>query len=278
MYSLKQFLAEKLITVGGTPYPKFGHVVIMAGGGGSGKGFVKDKLLGIEGYTFDVDAIKSLVMKSDLLSKKVKAEFGYDIANFDLGNSDDVGKLHMIVGDILKTDKKKLAVLYTSILTAHPDRKPNLVFDVTMKSLKKMQDITTALRNIGYNPKNIHIVWVINDVEVAIKQNASRKRRVPVEILINTHRGVSNTMKDVLQMGDKISNYLDGDIVFSFNKVNVDTEYVTSGKGGGYMKDAQYFYIKRAGKPVTSLKSLSKDIRMKIHSYVPKEVSWEDGE
>ena len=50
-------LLEALITFGGQAYPKFGNVVIMAGGAGSGKGFVKDKLVGVEGFTFDVDAL-----------------------------------------------------------------------------------------------------------------------------------------------------------------------------------------------------------------------------
>ena len=46
-------LVEKLITFGNRAYPKFGTVVIMAGGAGSGKGFVKERLLGVEGFTFD---------------------------------------------------------------------------------------------------------------------------------------------------------------------------------------------------------------------------------
>ena len=41
-----EVLLEKLITFGGKAYPKFGNIVIMAGGAGSGKGFVKDKLVG----------------------------------------------------------------------------------------------------------------------------------------------------------------------------------------------------------------------------------------
>ena len=55
-YIEEQFdeLMEALITFGGKAYPKFGNVVIMAGGAGSGKGFVKDNLVGIEGFTFDV--------------------------------------------------------------------------------------------------------------------------------------------------------------------------------------------------------------------------------
>ena len=39
-------LTEKLITFANKAYPKFGNVIIMAGGAGSGKGFVKDKLVG----------------------------------------------------------------------------------------------------------------------------------------------------------------------------------------------------------------------------------------
>ena len=35
-------LQEALITFGGKPYPKFGNIVILAGGAGSGKGFIRD--------------------------------------------------------------------------------------------------------------------------------------------------------------------------------------------------------------------------------------------
>lgn len=62
MKSFKEYLTEeyelimeKLITFGGKAYPRSGNIVIMAGGAGSGKGFVKDRLIGLEGYTFDVD-------------------------------------------------------------------------------------------------------------------------------------------------------------------------------------------------------------------------------
>ncbi len=38
-------LSEALITFAGQAYPKFGNVIILAGGAGSGKGFIKDKLI-----------------------------------------------------------------------------------------------------------------------------------------------------------------------------------------------------------------------------------------
>lgn len=269
-------LLEKLITLGGQAYPKFGNVVIMAGGAGSGKGFVKDKLLGMEGVVFDVDALKTLASKTPAIQKKVKDELGVDIAKIasNLKNSENVSRLHEIIGDYLQLDDKRLKTLYTSILTTAPDRKPNLIFDVTLKDLRKLEKITRQVKGIGYEPKNIHIVWVVNDIEVAATQNAKRDRVVPHEILVNTHRGASNTMHDIVNMGTQLKKYMDGDIIFAFNKVGVDSELAKSKNGGSYVVDANYFYIKRAGKDVDSEKTLTKELRAKIKSYVPKDITW----
>lgn len=57
-------LMEKLITFGGEAYPKFGNIVLMAGGAGSGKGFVLSNLVGLEGKVFDVDELKTLASKT----------------------------------------------------------------------------------------------------------------------------------------------------------------------------------------------------------------------
>lgn len=269
-------LMEKLIVLGPSAYPRFGNVVILAGGAGSGKGFVKDKLVGVEGKEFDVDALKTLAAKAPKIRKRVKEEFDVDIQELanNLKNPDNVGKLHDIIGGELRLDKKKQSAIQTSILTAHPDRRPNLIFDVTLKNLQKLSDIARWSRDLGYDPKNIHIVWVVNDIEVAKAQNAKRARQVPLEILLNTHRGVSQTMADIIGMGKSLSKYMDGDIVFAFNKVGVDSEVVKSGKGGSFIKSAEYFYAKKRGKPVKSLKELGPDVIRKIQSYVPKNVEW----
>jgi len=269
-------LLEKLITVGGKAYPNFGHIVIMAGGAGSGKGFIKDNLLGVEGFVFDVDELKTLASKTPAIIKRVKKEFGEDLPKLaaNLKDPENVFKLHTILGDALGIDDKKLINLYTSILTADPRRRPNIIFDVTLKDLRKLEKITKDTRALGYQPQNIHIVWVINDVEVAIDQNAKRARTVPVEILVNTHRGAANTMGDILNMGKSLSKYMDGDIVFAFNKVGVDSEVVKSGKGGMSVIEAEYFYVKRSGSAPTPVAKLEKDIRAKIQSYVPKNVDW----
>ncbi len=159
--------------------------------------------------------------------------------------------------------------------------------------MRKLEKITRQVSELGYDKSNIHIVWVVNDIEVAIKQNAERDRRVRTEILINTHRGASQTMGDILNLGDGLSRYMDGDIVFAFNKVGVDSNMAKNPKkvdkrvhmsdkldglysgGGSYIVDANYFYIKRRGGKVTPISSLDKEIRHKISQYVPKGVSWE---
>ena len=249
----------------------------MAGGAGSGKGFILNNLVGMEGKVFDVDQLKTLAAKTPAIQKRVKDELGVDILALsqDLRNPENVVKLHDIIGNYLGTDKMKEKLFYRSVLTAPVDRKPNIIFDMTFKELSKLEKVARDASKLGYDKKNIHIVWVVNDIEVAKQQNAKRARVVPSEILINTHRGAANTMGDIINMGNKLKKYMDGDIVFAFNKVGVDANLDVSGKGGSYVKDANYFYVKRAGKAPTPVDKLDKEIRMKIKSYVPKNVDWD---
>jgi hypothetical protein len=72
MKTVSQFISEALITFGKSAYPKFGNIVILAGGAGSGKGFQKNNLLGIEGTNIDVDAIKELANGALLAANSLK--------------------------------------------------------------------------------------------------------------------------------------------------------------------------------------------------------------
>jgi len=271
-----QELFEKLITFGGKAYPKFGNIVIMAGGAGSGKGFVLSNLVGVEGKVLDVDALKTMAAKAPLIRKKAKEELGKDLEYLskNLGNPENTAALHDIIGTYMKLDKRVNQALYTSAMFAAPDRKPNIIFDVTLKDLQKLQNITRQVSEIGYDKSNIHIVWVVNDIEVAKQQNLRRDRTVGTEILVNTHRGAANTMGDIINMGKSLRKYMDGDIIFAFNKVMVDSELVRSGKGGSFVKDANFVYVKRQGKPPTPVDKLEADLKAKIKSYVPKGVEW----
>lgn len=307
-YISEELLNEALITLANKSYPKFGNIVIMAGGAGSGKGFVASNLLGMEGKTFDVDALKTLAMKAPKINAAVKKEFGVELNKMNLKRGEDVAKLHEIVGDALALPKKSESAFMASVLAGDPRRRPNIIFDVTLKDLQKLMKITRMVSELGYDKKLIHIVWVVNDIEVAKQQNKARDRVVPEKILINTHRGVSMTMKDIIEMGDGIRQYLDGDIVFAFNKAahkNTRKDYRDSSlakskikdkhkgsftltkkqreraeggeapKGGQYIeKGAKYFYIKRSGKSTTPFKEIADSILRKIDKYAPPVTKW----
>lgn len=269
-------LDEKLITFANRAYPRSGHAVILAGGAGSGKGFILNNLIGLEGKVFDVDALKSLVLRAPKLRKRIKSEMGIDLKDIDLSKPKDVSTLHQVVGDMMKFPSKAQLAFFTDVMVKQPEDKPNVIFDVTLKDLRKLDNITRMVQDAGYDKKNIHIVWVVNDIEVAKVQNLDPKRGrvVPVEILVNTHRGASQTMLDIITMGKSLKKYMDGDIVFAFNKINVDSELKISKKGGAYIKDAEYFYAKRSGKAPLNLNQMGDRILDKISNYVPNANTW----
>lgn len=276
MITLGEYLSlnEKLMVFGKVAYPKFGNVVILAGGAGSGKGFQKSNLLGIEGKSFDVDALKELAVKSVKFAAKVKEETGHDIKTFDMKNPDNVGKMHDILSSVYNITNKSDQTVFASILTADAERKPNLIFDVTLKDMTKLESITRNAQELGYNKTNIHIVWVVNDISVAIDQNQKRSRVVPDEILMATHEGAALTMKKILDMDDKLTKYMDGAIYISFNRVGTDTTVAKSGKGGAYVKDANYIMVKKQGSPQLSSAELGDSVYNKIKDYIPKVNSW----
>lgn len=283
-------LDEALITFGGVAYPKFGQVLIMAGGAGSGKGHIQSQLVGLEGRTLDVDALKELAINSKDFAAKVKRETGHDLKSFDLKVPENVSRIHEIVGGMYRLPNKQQQALFSSILVADESRKPNIIFDITLKGMKKLEEIARNVQEIGYKKENIHIVWVVNDFKVAIEQNKGRSRVVPEEILMDTHEGVALTMRKILSMGSDVSKYMDGDIVLAFNKAKVDSKFVTrdevvsdtsklglkklQGKKGSYTASANYFYVKRKGKQQIGIDKMPEMVYDKIKEYVPEIKAW----
>jgi hypothetical protein len=81
-------------------------------------------------------------------------------------------------------------------------------------------------------------------------------------------------MLDIMKMGTALKKYMDGDIVFAFNKIGVDSDLKTSDKGGSYIKKSDYFYVKRSGKPPIKFSEIGDNILKKIRSYVPNANTW----
>lgn len=281
-----EILNEVAIQFGSKSETQFGQVVILAGGAGSGKGFILDTLLDIQGKVFDVDALKQLAIRAPKLNAAVKAEFGTDLSKLNLKNPDDVFKLHAIVDD-LGLDKGKKKAMMKSIASANANRKPNLIFDVTLKNLSKLKSISEMVKAVGYLPENIHIVWILNDINVAIHQNMTRSRRVPDDILKDTHDHVSKAMSNILKGASPARNYMDGYFIIVPNKVNVDSSLKTSGtgnnknhklgltgRGGMYLDKADYIVVKKKKSGFATSKTLSDQIIHKIKQYVPNPKDW----
>jgi hypothetical protein len=81
-------------------------------------------------------------------------------------------------------------------------------------------------------------------------------------------------MLDIMNMGKKLRKYMDGDIVYAFNKVGVDSSLSKSKRGGSYIKDANFIYVKKSGKPPTPVGRLGTDLLKKIQGYVPDANTW----
>lgn len=284
--------------------------------GNSGKGFIQKHLIGMQGYVFDVDHMKGLVLNSKRIAERIKAEFNVSPSELKLRNPRDVMRLHEIVKGLKRErtdytdatadmgnrhseslEDRRLFKLYDSIYMADKTRRPNIIFDMTLKSLNSFYELIEAVQLLGYEKKNIHIVWVIQELETARKQNMSRGRVVPdgredelgqmPDILFHTHSGATQTMGEIVKMGGRLRNYMDGDIVFAFSKANVDNQLLKSPHGGESMgnkraakalgikfKKPKFVYIKRAGKPVTAMKDIAKDVLAKIRGYQPAGKIW----
>lgn len=267
-------LSEALIQFNRNKNPNFGNIVILAGGAGSGKGFIKNNLLGIQGKSFDVDALKTAAMANAKIVASVKEQTGHDISAMDLRVPESVALLHKIVANTLKLDKKLETAFYSSVIAAAPDRKPNIIFDVTLKEIGKLDKIVADAQTLGYNKNNIHLVWALNAVDVAWKQNKTRARIVPEDIFMQTHEGASKTLATLLKDSKSVERYIGGDIFIAFNKVKVDSDLVTSSTGGKYIKRANYIHVKQAGKGFSLENTLSPEVMAKIASYVPNPQEW----
>lgn len=277
-------LNEVLIQFGSKSETQFGQIVVLAGGAGSGKGFIKDKLLDIQGKVFDVDKLKELAVKAPMINKRVKSEYGVELDEMDMSKPDDVTKLHVIISK-MGLDKGRKGVLAKSIIGAHKDRKPNIIFDVTLKDLQKMANISYYVQELGYEKKNIHIVWILQKFKVAQELNADRPRKVRADILLDTHRLVSYEMSLVLKDAVNMRTYMDGKFIVVPNQQDVDNKAVVTGKqvakviktktaGGFFFAKADYYIIKERGKSFTNLKSLSSELLRKIKQYVPNPEVW----
>lgn len=284
-----QYLTEKLIVLG--KGERYGQVVFLAGGAGSGKGFAAKNFMEFDKFKIrDVDEWKRMFIELD----KIKGNHP-EVRGLDLSKPEDVMKLHAVVRE-KGIKSKTLNLLLQEI---KPDRLPNLMFDVTLKDHDDILEVTPKLLDLGYEPKNIHIVWVLTDYSIAVQNNKGRPRVVPDEILFTTHVGAAKSVTDILKGKAKLINnrkFIDGQIDVILNnpentiyyqgydpdskKSERDAIKTQKGKGTltdpmqgfgaerAVIKDFKYIRIKKQGQPMVT----DHDIRQELADWITNNV------
>ena len=266
MLSFRQYLEEKLIMY--NQGKKYGQIVFLAGGAGSGKGFAIDNFM--EGEKFkirDVDEWKKAFLKlSD--TKKLYPE----IKGLSLKDPKSVYKLHMFVKK--KGIKDKTLDLLLS--DANQSRLPNIMFDITMKDASDIGDVIPKLVEAGYNAKNIHLTWVLTNYAVAIVNNRNRTRVVPEDIMLLSHEGAATNMYNVVK--GKLPRGLNGGVRVILNNRENTIPYVDpetkkpmrTSQGDIIVKDFTYLIFKKEGKSIGPEADVKKQLLGWIAKNVPK--------
>lgn len=302
-----QRLNEAGLSLNGKAYPKFNNVIIAAGGAGSGKGFVLNNVLLFKGKTFDVDALKTNILRFGSkeesriwqeFKKFAENEKGGNVKtnlnDLDLKNPDDVGLLHKF-SKVMGYDDKFKDLFFK--VARETKNKPNVIFDVTLKDNEAIEEIKKYIDLGEYDKKNVHLVWILNSFDIAVVQNNQRDRQVSLEIMTKTHKGVALTMREILENSENYRDVIDGDIWIVPNQVKVDSSVIRNAdneiewKGKKYTRNAETIRdpktkkgnmvidrysaicIKKSGKPAMKYKELEKSLIEKIKDYVPKDVS-----
>ena len=276
-----EMINEKLIIYNGGK--KYGQIVFLAGGAGSGKGFARDKFISAENFKIrDVDELKKSFQKLSQFDKlkittliekygkylsqkeldmiqKEMSDRDISIENLDMKKPEHVYLLHMLV----KATRAKEKTLDMMLQGAKEGRLPNILFDITFKDLEEFNRVIPDLLRVGYDPKNIHLTWILTNYEIAMKNNKSRDRIVPDDILLATHSGAAQTVYSLVK--DGTPKEIDGSVQVILNNPE-HTIFITDPKTGKpykdkagrtVVKDFKYLTLKDSGK------SAKKEIEVK---------------
>jgi len=262
----EQYLEEKLIMY--NQGKRYGQIVFLAGGAGSGKGFAIRNFMEKEKFKVrDVDEWKKAFMKLADTKKKFP-----EIKGLNLKNSKDVIKLHQFVKE-KGIKEKSLDLLLRDVNAKHA---PNVIFDITMKDTSNIDAVIPKLLEVGYNPKNIHLTWVLTNYAVAILNNRNRERVVADDIMLLSHEGAAASMYEVIK--GKLPRGLNGSVRVILNNRDNTIPYVDpdtkkpmkTSQGDITIKDFTYLTLKKEGKSIGPEMGVKRQLLGWIEANVPK--------
>jgi hypothetical protein len=291
-YKATQLIEKQILYNNGA---KYGQIVFLAGGAGSGKGFaIQHFMQGSEFKVRDVDELKIAFQKLDAVGKFTTQDllnkYGNKISDKDkeliqrelldknlkmgdlnLRNSNHVYILHTLVRATGSKDK----TLDLMLAGAEKGQLPNIIFDSTFKDISDMTDVLPKLFDAGYEPKNIHVSWVLTNYQIAIKNNKARARVVPEDILLATHVGAAQTVYNLVTSA--IPPSVQGGVYVILNNPE-NTIFIVDPKtnkaykdkkGNPVIKDFKYLVLKEPGKSAKTELDVKKQLLIWIRDNVP---------
>lgn len=235
MKTLTEYILEnQIIEFNGKSNSNYGECIILAGGPGSGKGFIKNKI-NAQFKTYDVDDLKIKYQKL-LHQGKLKDE----LKDFDFGNPNDVSELHMRVKEH-GWKEKQIDMIFRNKYNPNKEASnskilPNLLFDKVSKEITDITEVALRAKTLGYN---VTIIWVLCNLDTAKINNRVRNRYVDEEkVLIPGHQNCYQTMTKLLNNEYK-----------NFNDF-IDNVWIGFSAGFGRKLEGQYekspvIYIKK---------------------------------
>ena len=291
-YKAYQLVEKQILYNNGA---KYGQIVFLAGGAASGKSFaVQHFMQGSEFKVRDVDELKIAFQKLDALGKFTTQDlldkYGDNISEIDkarikkelIDKNLKMGELNLktpthvyILHVLIRATDVKNKTLDLMLAGAQKGQLPNIIFDSTFKEVSDMTDVLPRLLAAGYEPKNIHVSWVLSNYQIALKKNKTRDRVVPEDTVLLTHVGAARTVYDLITKSMP-SSVQGGIYVILNNKEN--TIYVLDPKtnkpyrdkrDNPVIKDFKYLTLKEPGKPTKTELDVKKQLLTWIRDNVP---------
>lgn len=196
--------------------------------------------------------------------------------NFNLLEHNIIEGIKGLVKIVLDNEEsypKDLLIRHNAASKTGKENLPNLLFDISFKDTWYMETIIPKFIETGYDPKNIHMVWILTDLELSELRNNKRDRVMATSYLHEMHAGVLKSMLAFLINDDNlIPKYLNGDIyIINNDEITIPkvddrtkkdiTQQYTDGKGRDKFifkaKDIQKIKVKNAGSARIDLSKLN---------------------
>ena len=167
MINFQQYISE------GVYDPNIFKAFFRAGGPGSGKSWVSERTLSGMGLkVINSDNAFSRALEKEKMSLNMATTDAKEIARRD---------------EIRAKAKARTGVQLKLAL----EGRLGLILDSTARDVARIESEANTMRHIGYD---VHMVFVNTSLEVALKRNQMRPRKVPDAIVISNHKQVQQNI------------------------------------------------------------------------------------